>query len=246
MAKMTSFLPSFYHKQTHKTCHLSVFDILFVSSTPLPSNASRPPTYAPGDQNPKMPTTSTLLSRARTLTKKVIPPIPRTFLNRLRPTSHLKIPPQLRRYLPRPTFLLLHWTYIITICMVSSVIFWHFSTPRGHVSYIDSLFLIVAATTQAGMSTINLSDLNTFQQCMLFFHIILGNPIVISAFVVHVRKRAFHTRFKKAAVEKEKTRHTTPGEQPVFWQSSFVKNTEPGLHPRQTLHCASSKSSTSY
>ncbi|PMD41118.1 cation transporter [Hyaloscypha variabilis F] len=131
-----------------------------------------------------------------------------------RGASHLKIPPQLRRYLPRPTFLLLHWTYIITICMVSSVIFWHFSTPRGHVSYIDSLFLIVAATTQAGMSTINLSDLNTFQQCMLFFHIILGNPIVISAFVVHVRKRAFHTRFKKAAVEKEKTRHTTPGEQP--------------------------------
>jgi hypothetical protein len=49
MAKMTSFLPSFYHKQIHKTCHLSVFDILFVSSTPLPQLTSPLKCLSPAD-----------------------------------------------------------------------------------------------------------------------------------------------------------------------------------------------------
>ncbi|PMD53149.1 TrkH-domain-containing protein [Hyaloscypha bicolor E] len=179
-----------------------------------------------------MPNTSTAYTRAATILKAFRPTIPRNLLHRL------------RRYLPRPTFLLLHWAYIITTCMVSSIIFWHLSTPRGYVSYVDSLFLIVAATTQAGLNTVNLSSLNTFQQCIIFVHIILGNPIFVSAFVVHVRKHAFHTRFRKVAEDKQSKKKTSSstGVQPVTWQSSFAANSESAMHPRQTLHCASNSS----
>jgi hypothetical protein len=65
--------------------------------------------------------------------------------------------------------------------------------------------------------------------------------------VVHVRKRAFHTRFKKAE-DKEKSEKTScPSEdaQPVLWQSSYVAHSGPAAQIRQTLHCAESKSTLS-
>lgn len=101
--------------------------------------------------------------------------------------------------------------------------------------------MITAAMTQAGLNTINPSSINTFQQCMLFGHIIIGNPIFISAFVVYVRKRAFHPRFKKAAEEKERNEKKTHRDL-IIWQSSFTASTEPAVHPRHTLHCASNSS----
>lgn len=183
-----------------KPCHLILFILLtnLTPNSPSPSNAFRPQTYITGAQNSKMPTTSTPYTHAANILKAFRPRIPRNLLHRL------------RRYLPQPRFLLFHWTYFITTCMVSSIIFWHFSTPHGNVTYVDSLFMITEAMTQAGLNTINPSSINTFQQCMLFGHIIIGNPIFISAFVVYVRKRAFHPRFKKAAKEKERNEKNNP------------------------------------
>lgn len=48
---------------------------------------------------------------------------------------------------------------------------------------------------QRGLNTINLSELNTWQQCMLFFLIMMGSAILVSALVVHIRKRAFEKKF---------------------------------------------------
>ena len=79
--------------------------------------------------------------------------------------------------------------------MVSSVIFWGSSTPPRSISYIDSLFLTVSAMTEAGLNTVNLSQLNTFQQCIMFLLIMLGSPILVSSAVVYVRQRAFERRF---------------------------------------------------
>jgi hypothetical protein len=56
--------------------------------------------------------------------------------------------------------------------------------------------------TQAGLNTVNLSSLSTFQQFLLFLHMICGNQIVVSGIVVYIRKRAFEKRFK--IVEKQK------------------------------------------
>lgn len=188
------------------------------------SNASQPQTPLPGIQNAKMPAISTLQAHTTTILKVIRPTFPQNFFHRL------------RRYLPRPTCLLLHWTYFITTCMLSSVIFWHFSTPNGSVSYIDALFMVVAALTQAGLNTINLSGLNSFQQGMLFVLIIIGNPIFISAIIIHVRKRAFHTRFKKAAQERAMMEKRSP----IVWHPSFAVDPESAIRSRQALHCASS------
>ncbi|KAL1624082.1 hypothetical protein SLS54_004011 [Diplodia seriata] len=64
----------------------------------------------------------------------------------------------------------------------------------GSVSFTDSLFLCVSAMTLAGLNTVNLSNLNTFQQVILFLLIMAGSAIFVSAFVVHVRRKAFEAK----------------------------------------------------
>lgn len=59
--------------------------------------------------------------------------------------------------------------------------------------------------TEAGLNTVNLSQMNTFQQVILFLLILLGSAIWVSIAVVHVRKRAFEHRFK-SIVEEERQR----------------------------------------
>ncbi|KAI9689845.1 MAG: hypothetical protein M1822_009727 [Bathelium mastoideum] len=56
--------------------------------------------------------------------------------------------------------------------------------------------------TLAGLNTINLSTLNTWQQIMLFILIMMGSAIFVSAFVVHVRRRAFESKFRDVFEEK--------------------------------------------
>jgi len=85
--------------------------------------------------------------------------------------------------------------------MVSSIIFWGSSTPPRSVTYIDSLYLTVSAMTLAGLNTVNLSQLNTFQQIILFLLIMLGSAILVSSAVVHVRRKAFERRFKNIIEE---------------------------------------------
>ena len=58
--------------------------------------------------------------------------------------------------------------------------------------------------TEAGLNTVNLSELNTFQQIILFFLIMLGSTILVSSTVVHVRKKAFEKRFAKIVEEQRR------------------------------------------
>ncbi|KAI9815830.1 MAG: hypothetical protein M1832_005244 [Thelocarpon impressellum] len=60
--------------------------------------------------------------------------------------------------------------------------------------------------TLAGLNTINLSTLNTFQQILLLLLIMLGSAILVSAVVVHVRKRAFEAKFQRIVQEDRKRR----------------------------------------
>ena len=104
-----------------------------------------------------------------------------------------------RRHSPSLNFITLHYIYFIVTCLLASVIFWGASTPPRSVTYTDSLFITVSAMTLAGLNTVNLSTLNTFQQCMLFSLIIIGSAIFVSAFVVHIRMKAFEKRFRHIA-----------------------------------------------
>lgn len=99
-------------------------------------------------------------------------------------------------HLPPLNFITLHYAYFIGVCLFSSIIFWGSSTPARSVNYTDSLFLVVSAMTLAGLNTINLSQLNTFQQTVLFVLILLGSAIWVSIAVVHIRRKAFERKFR--------------------------------------------------
>ncbi|KAN0066703.1 Cation transport domain containing protein [Elaphomyces granulatus] len=111
--------------------------------------------------------------------------------------------------LPPPRFLTLHYAYFIIVCSVSSVIFWAASTPFGSITYVDSLFFTVSAMTLAGLNTVNLSTLNTFQQVLLWLLIMLGSTILVSAVVVIVRRRAFEKEFARIAIEQHQRRRAS-------------------------------------
>ena len=101
--------------------------------------------------------------------------------------------------LPEINFITLHYLYFIGTSLLASLILWGSATPHGSLHYTDALFLVISAMTEAGLNTVNLSGLNTFQQIVLFVLIMIGSAIFVSAFVVLVRRRAFDERFKHLA-----------------------------------------------
>ncbi|KAL8393209.1 hypothetical protein RB595_003126 [Gaeumannomyces hyphopodioides] len=102
---------------------------------------------------------------------------------------------RLQGLLPPLTFITCHYAYFVGVCIVSSLVFWGSSGAGFPVGYVDSLFLVVSAMTGAGLNTVNLSQLNTWQQTMLFLLIMFGGPIWVSIWTVLARKRAFERRF---------------------------------------------------
>lgn len=91
--------------------------------------------------------------------------------------------------------------------MISSVIFYLLSPVLGSVSYVDSLFMCVSALTGTGLTTVCLgehwvsnqfanifkigeSQLNVFQQIVLFCLLLMGHAIPISAVTLLFRKKA--------------------------------------------------------
>lgn len=111
----------------------------------------------------------------------------------------------IRKYLPPLNFITIHYAYFIVVCLISSVIFWRSSDPAFSISYTDSLFLVVSAMTEAGLNTVNLSTLTTWQQTMLFLLIMLGSTIWVSIWTVLARKHVFEKRFE-SIVRAERTR----------------------------------------
>lgn len=76
---------------------------------------------------------------------------------------------------------------------------------------MDSLFFAVSAMTLAGLNTVNLSELNTFQQFILFALIMLGSAIFVSLTEVHVRRKAFERRFKGIIEDQRRQRRERSG-----------------------------------
>lgn len=133
--------------------------------------------------------------------------------------------------LPPINFITLHYAYFIGVSLLASLIFWGSSTPAKSISYVDSLFLVVSAMTLTGLNTVNLSEINTFQQFVLFLLIILGSSILVSIAVVFVRLKAFERRFKRI-VEEEKRKQKEWGSlrrKMTFRRSNSVSTKPTGL-----------------
>ncbi|KIW99816.1 uncharacterized protein Z518_10744 [Rhinocladiella mackenziei CBS 650.93] len=101
------------------------------------------------------------------------------------------------------SFINWHYIYFCATCLLASIIFWGSSTPDQSVSYIDSLFLCISAMTEAGLNTVNLSQLNTWQQVMLFLLIIIGSAIFVSGAILHIRKRTFEKKLTELAEKRQ-------------------------------------------
>lgn len=99
-------------------------------------------------------------------------------------------------WLPPLNYITIHYTYFIVGSLISSLIFWGSSEPFGKISYTDSLFMVTSAFTTTGLNTVNVSDLTTWQQVLLWLLMIIGSPIWVSIWTVMVRKHAFERRFK--------------------------------------------------
>ncbi|PYH92551.1 potassium transporter [Aspergillus ellipticus CBS 707.79] len=108
--------------------------------------------------------------------------------------------------LPPFNFLTLHYAYFIATPLICSAIFWGSSTPSRSFGYVDSLFMCVSAMTGAGLNTVDLSSLNSFQQSILFALLFLGHAILISITVLFVRRSAFQAKFKRISIERAQKR----------------------------------------
>ncbi|KAK4460054.1 cation transport protein-domain-containing protein [Cladorrhinum samala] len=102
----------------------------------------------------------------------------------------------IRSWLPPLNFITIHYAYFIVVCLVASLIFWGSSDPALSISYVDSLFVVVSAMTEAGLNTVNLSQMTTWQQTLLFLLVILGSSIWVSIWTIAARKHAFEQRFQ--------------------------------------------------
>lgn len=105
----------------------------------------------------------------------------------------------IRRYLPSVRFLTVHYFYFISVCLLTSVILWAASTPPHSVRYIDALFLTVSAMTLAGLNTVDLSTLNTFQQIILFVLIMLGSAVGYCGLSLMFRARCYRRSSSSSA-----------------------------------------------
>ena len=111
------------------------------------------------------------------------------------PLGPLKKPLRfLRRQLPPLNFITIHYAYFIVTCLVCALILWGSATPFRSLDFTDALFLSVSAMTEAGLNTVNLSSLNTFQQIVLLLLIFVGSAIWVSGFVVLLRRHAFEKK----------------------------------------------------
>lgn len=90
--------------------------------------------------------------------------------------------------------------------------------------------MCVSAMTGAGLNTVDLSSLNTFQQAILFTLLMLGHAIPISITVLLVRKKAFESKLKglsKRLAQDRESRPTSEFYMPLKGAGATVANGQP-------------------
>ncbi|KAK1999115.1 cation transporter [Colletotrichum falcatum] len=113
----------------------------------------------------------------------------------------------LRSLLPPLNFITLHYAYFIGTTLLASVVFYVSSSPRGSIGYVDSLFLVVSAMTEAGLNTVNLSEMTVWQQVMLWLLIIVGSSVWVSIWTVLARKHVFEKSLREVVQASDEERH---------------------------------------
>ncbi|KAM0334391.1 hypothetical protein ACHAQA_001417 [Verticillium albo-atrum] len=95
---------------------------------------------------------------------------------------------------PHFNFISAHYFWIVSLTILASVLM--YATAGGQLDYIDALFFASGANTQAGLNTVDVNLLNTFQQICIYIFTMTSNPIVIHSSVVFLRLYWFEKRFQ--------------------------------------------------
>lgn len=90
-----------------------------------------------------------------------------------------------------PNFRAAHYTYILFMTFFTSVIVY----PITGFRYIDILFLMSGALTQAGLNTVNLNELRLSQQIIVYITATLTTPIFIHGLLLFIRLYWFERYF---------------------------------------------------
>ncbi|CAG84747.2 DEHA2A10340p [Debaryomyces hansenii CBS767] len=90
-----------------------------------------------------------------------------------------------------PNFRAAHYTYILFMTFLGSVIFY----PIRNIRYIDALFFTGCASTQAGLNTVNLNRLALYQQILIYIITTLTTPIFIHGSLLFIRLYWFERHF---------------------------------------------------
>ncbi|KAK5627782.1 hypothetical protein RRF57_003497 [Xylaria bambusicola] len=107
---------------------------------------------------------------------------------------------------PHFNFITLHYFWVIGWTIIGSVLI--YASAHGQLAYIDSLAFAAGANTQAGLNTVDINLLNTFQQLVMYFSALLSNPITIHSSVVFLRLYWFEKRFQHIVREARSRRIT--------------------------------------
>lgn len=105
-----------------------------------------------------------------------------------------------------PTFISIHYTYIIGWTLLTSVVIYPGGAPG--LRYVDALFFGSGASTQSGLNTVDVNLLHTYQQVIIWFVTMLTNPIFIHTLVVFVRLYWFEKRFQSVVRKSRDIRRT--------------------------------------
>ncbi|KAL2136314.1 hypothetical protein VTI74DRAFT_4348 [Chaetomium olivicolor] len=132
---------------------------------------------------------------------------------------------------PHFNFISAHYFYIFSLVIIGSVLM--FGSGKGNIAYIDALFLASCASTQAGLNTVDLNLLNTFQQIILYLWPMLTNPITIHSFVVFLRLYWFEKRFQHIVRESRQRRGTISKSKSKTKPSDGTADLEKGVNGRK-------------
>ncbi|KAK2743057.1 low affinity potassium transporter [Myotisia sp. PD_48] len=95
--------------------------------------------------------------------------------------------------MPRLNFIRIHYTYVLFLTILGLIVFY----PMKNASAIDAFFMSTSAATVTGLNVLDLNNLKTYQQLLLYFIPLLGHLGVINTVVVYVRLYWFETKFKE-------------------------------------------------
>lgn len=108
----------------------------------------------------------------------------------------------LRFWDTRIHFLQMHYLYILILILVFSGLYYCESGTNWN--YIDALFMATTGSTDTGLNTIAMSEMSTYHMVLLYLSAFFGSHVIISFYVVMVRRYYFSERFEEELKENQR------------------------------------------